>query len=129
MMVLRSWPSRSATLYSSRVPLIFVSGYGQQSNGQCIGYIRGITPNASEQLDFGTIANFIEYNFLGSKSREGLLGFADARALLRSGTQDLTDFYNPSQTACPFASIPTLTGYGASYFIHDQSTVQPPDDD
>jgi phospholipase C len=109
-----------------RVPMLFVSAYGpNNANGQCAAYING-----NDVLDFGSIANFIEGNFLGNSS-EGILRFADARALQRGqqggGTQDLSDFYNLNQQACAFQSIPTTDG--AQYFLNDNSLAQPPDDE
>ncbi|HEY5048430.1 MAG TPA: alkaline phosphatase family protein [Rhizomicrobium sp.] len=112
-----------------RVPLLFVSAYGpNNTNGKCIGYIEGSGTKVGEVLDFGSIANFIEGNFLGS---EGLLGFADARAVQRgqqnNWPEDLSDFYNLNQQACTFLPIPTQID--AQYFIDDTSPVQPPDDE
>jgi hypothetical protein len=105
--------------------LLFVSAYGQHgTNGNCIGYIRS---DPTEILDFGSIANFVEHNF---GVTEGYLGFADARAKARTGTQDLSDFYNiTTQSDCPFVPIPTQVGFDANYFINDTSTPLPPDDE
>ena len=114
-----------------RVPLLFVSGYGVNNkngqNGQCLPSI-----DANDVLDFGSIANFIEGNFSGgwTRANEGQLHFADARALNRSGTQDLKAFFDPTQTACTFVPIILTPGYDANnYFINDLSAVQPPDDE
>jgi hypothetical protein len=110
-----------------RVPLLVVSAYGKNNAGsQCNPSIDG-----DDVLDFGSIVNFIEGNFLGgwTPPNEGKLGFADARALQRLGTQDLFNFFNPSQSACTFVPIQTLPGYDANYFINDNSTPLPPDDE
>jgi phospholipase C len=105
-----------------RVPLLFVSAYGpNNSGGQCVSYING-----ADILDFGSIANFVEANFLGVQN-EGILGFADARALDRGGSQDLSDFYNLNQEPCAFQQIGTEVN--AQYFLQDRSPVLPPDDE
>jgi hypothetical protein len=112
-----------------RVPLLFVSAYGinnvDDGHGgrTCVGNIEGSGANKNV-IDFGTIANFVEGNFLG---REGILGFADSRALNRGGTQDLGDFYNIAKKACTF--VPILSQPGADYFLNDNSPALPPDDE
>jgi phospholipase C len=106
-----------------RVPLLVVSAYGVKNSGnQCNPYID------NDILDFGSIDNFIEGNFLGT-SREGLLNFADARALQRAGHQDLFNFFDLTRQACTFQPVATQPPYNADYFINDQSTVLPPDDE
>lgn len=114
-----------------RVPMLFVSAYGpNNANGQCVGYIRGTGTQAGEVLDFGSIDNFIEGNFLGQLN-EGYLDFADARAVARgqqnNWTEDLSDFYDITKSACTFQPIPTQVD--AQYFINDTSTAPPPDDE
>lgn len=122
-----------------RVPMLFVSAYGPKNTGSsprtCVPYIEGSGANADEVLDFGSIANFIEGNFSGgwTKTNEGLLGFADARALQRGQqhgwTEDLTDFFDVTKPACEFVPIPTQQEYDANYFINDQSAASDPDDE
>lgn len=110
-----------------RVPLLVVSAYGaNNANGQCNPFIDG-----TDVLDFGSVADFIEGNFFGgwTPANEGKLNFADARALLRAGTQDLSNFFNLNQPACTFHPVVTRPPYDANYFINDTSTVLPPDDD
>ena len=93
--------------YGFRVPLIVVSAYTPQ------GYI------SNNRQDFGSIARFIEHNFL---LKEGYLGFADAR----TGT-DLLQFFNFKQQPRSFTVIPAALD--ANYFLHDKSPPLPPDDD
>jgi len=93
--------------YGFRVPMIVVSAYTPQ------GYI------SNNRQDFGSIARFIEFNFL---IKQGNLGFADAR----SGT-DLLQFFNMKQAPRPFTVIPAQ--FDASHFINDKSPPLPPDDD
>jgi len=110
-----------------RVPLLFVSAYGPKSiaNGQCLPNIDG-----DDILDFGSIADFIEGNFL---TREGLLGFADQRALNRGNLHpDLSSFFDITKADCTFVPVPILSQpqqYDANYFINDTSPVLPPDDE
>ena len=126
-------PTQNTTLgyqLGFRVPLLVVSAYGANNTGSsprtCMPFIDG-----SDVLDFGSIANFIEGNFSGgwTQSNEGLLGFADARARQRSGTQDLTNFFDLTKSACTFVPIPNIVGYDANFFMTDPSPMAPPDDD
>ena len=103
-----------------RVPMLFVSAYGPKNSGAtCASYI-----DYQDVLDFGSIANFIENNFLGV---EGTLGFADQRALNRGGYQDLTNFYSFAESACTFVPIPTFLTPTA--IINDTSIPTDPDDE
>src|SRR5258708_5477028 len=77
---------------------------------------RGFISNTRQ--DFGSIARFIEHNFL---IREGSLDFADAR----QGTDLLLYFkLRPYRE-----STPVPTKLDANYFINDKRPPLPPDDD
>jgi phospholipase C len=93
--------------YGFRVPLMVVSGY------TAAGYVD------NTRSDFGSILRFIEQNF---GIAEGALGFADARS-----TTNLTEFFNLTQPARVFTTIPTALD--ANYFINDKTPPTDPDDD
>ena len=93
--------------YGFRVPFLFVSAYTPQ------GYI----DNTSH--DFGSIARFIEQNFL---IQEGILTFADARS-----TTALLAFFHFAQQPRPFKTIPAQRD--GNYFLNDKSPPLPPDND
>lgn len=93
--------------YGFRVPLIVISTYTPQR----------LVDNT--RRDFGSVLRFMEGAFnLG----EGALGFADARS-----TDDLSGFFNFSQTPRPFQTI--QAPLNAFYFIYDRSIPDPPDTD
>ncbi|HTR23369.1 MAG TPA: alkaline phosphatase family protein [Terriglobales bacterium] len=89
-----------------RVPLVVVSAYAKPS------YV------SNQQYDFGSIVKAIEGIF-----GLGTLGFADTRA-----TNDLHDFFNFTQPATTYKTIPApLTG---SFFTKNkEQEVDPPDSD
>ena len=93
--------------YGFRVPLVVVSAYTPQ------GYVNNL------QLDFGSIIRFVEGNF---GITEGALNFADQRA-----TNDLTGFFNLSQSPRTFTRIPAPIG--EDFFLNDESPMEPPDTD
>ena len=93
--------------YGFRVPLLVVSGYTPT----------GFVDNT--QSDFGSILRFVEKNF---GIAEGSLGFADARS-----TSNLTEFFNLTQPAKVFTTIPAALD--ANYFINDKTPPTDPDDD
>ena len=90
-----------------RVPFFAVSAYTPQ------GYI----DNGSH--DFGSIANFIEQNFL---IREGSLTFADARS-----KTDLQKFFVYSAKPRVFQKVPAR--WDAKHFLNDKSLPLPADND
>ncbi len=92
--------------YGFRVPFLFVSAY---------------TPTAyvdNNRHDFGSVLRFIEQNF---GIEEGALNFADERA-----TSDLTTFFNLTQPARVFATIPSP--FDGNYFVNDKTPPTEPDD-
>jgi phospholipase C len=93
--------------YGFRVPLIVISAYTPK------GYVNN-SPH-----DFGSILQFIEYNF---KIPEGALHFADRRA-----PNNLTGFFNPQSAPHKFGAIPAAKD--AWFFINDNSPMEPPDTD
>lgn len=93
--------------YGFRVPLVVVSAYTPQ------GYVNNL------RLDFGSIIRFVEGNF---GIAEGALNFADQRA-----TNDLTGFFNLSQSPRTFTRIPAPIG--EDFFLKDESPMEPPDTD
>ena len=95
-----------------RVPLIVVSAYTGTTSA-------GIVNN--NQHDFGSILRAIEGIF-ALPGGEGALGFADKRA-----TNDLSAFFNFSQTPHAFTTIPAVLG--ASDFINATGAPMAPDND
>jgi phospholipase C len=93
--------------YGFRVPFIVVSAYTPK------GYID------NERYDFGSIARFIEQNFL---IQEGDLNFADARS-----TTDLTRFFRLKSAPRSFNAI--SAPLDAKHFLNDKSPPLPPDND
>jgi phospholipase C len=93
--------------YGFRVPFVVISAYTAE------GYVD------NERNDFGSILRFIEQNF---GIPEGELGFADARS-----TTDLTDFFNLTQQARVFTTIPAALD--ADYFIHQKPSPTLHDND
>jgi len=89
------------------VPLIVVSAFTA----------KGLINN--NRHDFGSILRFIEHNF---GIPEGALTFADQRA-----TNDLTGFFNLTQTPRPFQTIPAALN--AAFFLNDKTAPVDPDDD
>lgn len=95
-------------VYGFRVPLLVISPYISKS-----GYISHTTH------DFGSILRFLERNYGIS---EGALGVADAAA-----TDNLSDFFNFSQSPIPFTPITAPSNTQAC--IGDTSPPSDPDDD
>ncbi len=93
--------------YGFRVPCIVVSAFTP------MGYI------SNTRQDFGSIARFIEHNFL---IKEGYLNFADART-----GADLLTFFNFHQQPRTFTVVPAQLD--AKHFLNDKSPPLPPDDD
>jgi phospholipase C len=108
-------PPKGDYQYGFRVPLLFVSAYTYNPGSVC-----GTALIDNNNYDFGSIARFIEGNFLGAAS-EGALGFADFRA-----ANDLSAFY-PNSTACPFMQVPHHKG--AQWFLKHKPSSAPPDND
>jgi len=100
-------PPQSGYQYGFRVPLIVVSAYTQK------GYID------NSQFDFGSIARFVEHNFL---VHMGALTFADART-----TTDLLKFFDLARSPRAFTTIPAPLS--AKHFIEDKTPPLPPDND
>jgi phospholipase C len=93
--------------YGFRVPLIVISAYTPK------GYVNNI-PH-----DFGSILKFIEYNF---NIPQGALNFADKRA-----PNNLAGFFNTKSAPREFGAI--RAAKDASFFINDNSPLEPPDTD
>jgi phospholipase C len=100
--------------YGLRVPIIVISPYAKAA------YV-------SHQVnDFGSILKFIEGVFSLDQidlANNPSLGFADSYTT----TNDLSDFFNFSQTPLPFTEIPAALK--ADHFLNDKSPPTPPDTD
>jgi phospholipase C len=101
-----------------RVPMIIVSPYSNLANS-------GTKTNVNHTFyDFGSILKFIESNFsLGNIAPAATLQYADQF----SGTGDLMDSFNFTQTPLKFTTIPAK--YDAAHFLNEKRAPTDPDDD
>jgi phospholipase C len=99
---------RDSYEYGLRVPMIVISPYAKPA------YISHVNH------DFGSILKFVETVFdLGEIDPS--VGYADSRS------DDLSDCFDFSQTPLVFTPIPAAKD--AEFFLNDESSPTPPDDD
>jgi len=99
---------RDSYEYGLRVPLIVISPYTKPA------YVSHVNH------DFGSILKFVEAVF-GLGEIDPSVGYADSRS------DDLSDCFDFSQTPLVFTPIPAAKD--AEFFLNDESSPTPPDDD